>query len=539
MCFCCGPRVGSVIAGIYILIEALIWLGLSIVGLETYDCNVAVTDDIASIMYLIYFYNKACMEGANPVFPEPGYTTPEGFTIPSDFTFPENMTIPTIMPDVVIPSERTHGWVFAYVILSGVWALTSILLIVGSSVGFKGFHAIWYYVPCVLTTATVIVTDTVAAIIYGLDIPKTEDIKGLLDFVGIYDYKGMIEKSFNEQNGEVKNFTPVPSIIMVVIFCRGLILWIINLIVFLQLTLAMKKTMQDDIPKKSLQRKDSTESDDEWSFGNSGKRSARGIGGQRKGTRGTAPERRSHQQAKDEDDRNNGDFMRVLSNHNEVRSSLRENGMPPTELRSQLPWSYFNSRDEPARPPKPTKLTREPMPPVPPPDYTLRFPQATRPSLTGGQNLLHPVSRNNSNNSAGRTSPLHHLYGKNLPGATQVYPSSSVQESPYHRTPPVVASKPTNMYGGSNWIRRAPDVPLAAQPPPLSRLRPPPPPVIPVPDYSEPAAVPPIPAPDYSSVGGERGERGAIWRQKPLHTAPHVITKTPLHRGRTNENGYY
>lgn len=45
---------------------------------------------------------------------------------------------------------------------------------------------------------------------------------------------------------------------------------------------------------------------------------------------------------------------------------------PPDELRSQLPWSYFQDRDEMTRPQK-KRHDDELLPPVPVPDYTLHF----------------------------------------------------------------------------------------------------------------------------------------------------------------------
>lgn len=54
---------------------------------------------------------------------------------------------------------------------------------------------------------------------------------------------------------------------------------------------------------------------------------------------------------------------------------------PPDELRSQLPWSYFQDRDEISRPLKQRKeADNDVLPPVPVPDYTLHFPKKERPA---------------------------------------------------------------------------------------------------------------------------------------------------------------
>lgn len=54
---------------------------------------------------------------------------------------------------------------------------------------------------------------------------------------------------------------------------------------------------------------------------------------------------------------------------------------PPAELRGQLPWSYFSSRDDVSGPKKTFSQLREDedAPPVPVPDYTLHFPKKDRP----------------------------------------------------------------------------------------------------------------------------------------------------------------
>lgn len=54
--------------------------------------------------------------------------------------------------------------------------------------------------------------------------------------------------------------------------------------------------------------------------------------------------------------------------------------MPPDELHNQLPWSYFNPRQVPMKPP----VVEEELerPPVPVPDYTLHFGKTNRPSAS-------------------------------------------------------------------------------------------------------------------------------------------------------------
>lgn len=61
--------------------------------------------------------------------------------------------------------------------------------------------------------------------------------------------------------------------------------------------------------------------------------------------------------------------------------------VPPEELRSQLPWSYFKNRNDISGPKRTFTHLRddEDLPPVPVPDYTLHFPRKDRPSTNSSE----------------------------------------------------------------------------------------------------------------------------------------------------------
>lgn len=70
---------------------------------------------------------------------------------------------------------------------------------------------------------------------------------------------------------------------------------------------------------------------------------------------------------------------RPLDARQESRNSLMMKA--PEELRSQLPWSYFKSRDDIPKKAFPDLSEGEDLPSVPVPDYTLHFPKSKRVGL--------------------------------------------------------------------------------------------------------------------------------------------------------------
>lgn len=105
-------------------------------------------------------------------------------------------------------------------------------------------------------------------------------------------------------------------------------------------------------------------------------------------------------------------YMRQHQQIREEEPSARSSYQtPPDELRSQLPWSYFQDRD--ARDPRPQRQRHddEPRPPVPVPDYTLHFPKRERPPTK--PKPTRPVADNtayddntDNNNESEWTGPL-------------------------------------------------------------------------------------------------------------------------------------
>lgn len=81
------------------------------------------------------------------------------------------------------------------------------------------------------------------------------------------------------------------------------------------------------------------------------------------------------------------------------------------ELRGQLPWSYFNARDDLTTAKRALSHAEEHenndiMPPVPVPDYTYHFPRKERPSIKGGDNNEYNINNSHNNNNN------HHIISK-------------------------------------------------------------------------------------------------------------------------------
>lgn len=90
---------------------------------------------------------------------------------------------------------------------------------------------------------------------------------------------------------------------------------------------------------------------------------------------------RQHQQIREED-------LKARTSHQPT----------PDELRSQLPWSYFQDPTEPQRPQR-QRHEDELLPPVPVPDYTLHFPKRERPPTKPKPKNPTPLPQDNNNNN--------------------------------------------------------------------------------------------------------------------------------------------
>ncbi|KAG8228146.1 hypothetical protein J437_LFUL002802 [Ladona fulva] len=265
----------------------------------------------------------------------------------------------------------------------------------------------------------------------SLDISQT-----LLDFLNFIGFNTAGMEHF-QQLTQPQIFTTVPAIVMTVVCARGILLWLFNLILLLTTILALKNNLENYKVKKNKQkegewrdvsklwltepppRKDSTESiPPNGAAPNPWHMRAQNV----------PPTARMYDNDRNANmnqmDRTFHDFL--SRGEDEGRSSFRENGPPPAELRNELPWSYFSHRDDLKGPPKRNKNVLEPMPPVPPPDYTLKFPQYTRPV----------INRNSDNRSSWSSKD-----GSNLPTLEPFIPAPDYER---RRLPPRMIGRQTS-----------------------------------------------------------------------------------------------
>uniref|UniRef100_A0A0A9ZB34 Uncharacterized protein n=6 Tax=Lygus hesperus TaxID=30085 RepID=A0A0A9ZB34_LYGHE len=204
-------RTASIIAGIYTLLQALIYTIFSIYGCAIYTCLATFPFSVDSnhkesdLLYLAYFKGKCRALVGQP-------------QVEAD------------------SATRTYYFLIVYGIASAVWIPTSTLLVVASVSRVKGRQGALLFYPWIVNTIILVLMDVVGGVWYGLDITKTLTVTEFLAFLG--SQVGPVPSG-------IDGITVAPAIIMGAVFLRGIVFWIINVIflgVVIQAAREVKKT---------------------------------------------------------------------------------------------------------------------------------------------------------------------------------------------------------------------------------------------------------------------------------------------------------
>ncbi|XP_069698772.1 uncharacterized protein [Periplaneta americana] len=242
MCLCCGSRCVILFAGIWTLVQGVLWALLAILGISLYNCNIEVTYDkndpasAAYWLYFVYFYNPECAK------------LPEEFDFLGDIleNIPDSVVYTTpaggVWPESFDSAESTKSIVISYTVLSLLWAVTSIILIVGGAIKVRSSLA---YIPWILVSAANIVLDIVAAIMFALQANQAQTLSGLWELIGmdsIPDYGGA---DYTNLAGSLDGVTMIPSVVMALVSSRVGIIWLINVLLFTCVIMATYRITRD------------------------------------------------------------------------------------------------------------------------------------------------------------------------------------------------------------------------------------------------------------------------------------------------------
>ncbi|XP_066995721.2 uncharacterized protein [Anabrus simplex] len=213
MCITSDFTTVSRIAAAVSLVQGVIWIALSIVGLLLHRCkiDVSINGSVSYLIYLVYFFNKKCDNA-------PGFLN----ILQHDWPL-----------EAVGPAERTKAFSATELAFNWLWVLTSVALLLTTFpipiVQRKKFYFVFGWI---CTTICILVLDVVGASLYGFDFIKTSSADGLLRLLGVEglsdDWKTYMPTRYYEYHA-------VPTAVLMLVASRFFpIFWIIDLILLIK-----------------------------------------------------------------------------------------------------------------------------------------------------------------------------------------------------------------------------------------------------------------------------------------------------------------
>nr|CAH7769254.1 unnamed protein product [Callosobruchus chinensis] len=198
----------------------LIWV---ILGLSFRTCNIQPKQYWLILVYFTYFYSKKCGEIVVESSSAP-------FCLHEDlYTIVKNINERAKFPEESQNAARTDFYIFIYMIADSLWLVASLFMLVGLCLKVKKLTSLCFFTPFLLSTATIILLDVVAAVHYGLDIYLVHDYTTWLKFIGVENYKEFSSYNKHQTSKYIPVMTPV---LLCMFFGKCLAFWIINVINF-------------------------------------------------------------------------------------------------------------------------------------------------------------------------------------------------------------------------------------------------------------------------------------------------------------------
>ncbi|KAL5292921.1 hypothetical protein ACFFRR_011596 [Megaselia abdita] len=203
---------------ICILLEGAIYLGLSIWGLTIKYClakdsSLDPFSIFQIVMQLVYFNDEQC---------------------PISLTM-DDKTVDFIATDATAVTERTYILLIVYACISAIWVLTAVIALVGLCSPPTRRAQLGCFLPFLLAVIAGSILDVVASVFFGIDISNTTTFESAMTYL---DIKYVVtvagtEVPNSEMPTELNQLNPfmfVPSVVMVCLSSRVLIVWILNIV---------------------------------------------------------------------------------------------------------------------------------------------------------------------------------------------------------------------------------------------------------------------------------------------------------------------
>lgn len=157
-------------------------------------------------------------------------------------------------------SETTSDiLMLVYIILDGIWIVTSVSLLLASCCKFKEKSSLYFYMPWVIIGTVMVAFDVYCSIYFGLNIPENWTLLEWLENLGILDKK--LPKSFSKlRENESENNSGIgfraPVFLMTMFTSRFFFIWFINVLtVFAVFGIAKKVSGEKEAQQKRKSRK--------------------------------------------------------------------------------------------------------------------------------------------------------------------------------------------------------------------------------------------------------------------------------------------
>ncbi|KAK4877461.1 hypothetical protein RN001_009967 [Aquatica leii] len=239
---CCRDFAACMYASIFTIVQTIVHLSFCMWGTTLYKCNTEMDKTSFNYFwYLTYFYSDAC---TNVTLKDIVY---DRIVLISNFIDVSEID-EVEFPRQSAYASRTYNILVLFIILDTLWLISAINLLIGACCRIKKMWALLWYFPWPTVLLIMLFLDAITFGLYAMDIYFTHGIKNWFYAIGGKHY-AILDK-VNIVYPEIN--TVVPSILMMFIFIRFIVIWLINLFLFFRINQASINAFQEFDDQESL-----------------------------------------------------------------------------------------------------------------------------------------------------------------------------------------------------------------------------------------------------------------------------------------------